>query len=80
MAHWSGTRSGWNERGRPNDMRQKLIEKQEAHQREQMRMLEAIRSRMDPAEYEAWFDATPEDNAGFNKAVIEKHALLFPGQ
>lgn len=79
MAHWSGTRSGWNERGRPNDLRQKLIEKQEAHQREQMRMLDAIRAKMG-AEYDAWFDATPEDNIGFNRAVVEKYALLFPGQ
>ena len=44
MAHWSGSRSGWNERGRPNDLRQKLIEKQETEFKRINRMLGEIRA------------------------------------
>lgn len=76
MAHWNGTRSGWNERGRPDSLRQQIIHKQDAEFARINRMLGEIRTRMDPTEYEAWFDATPEDNAGFNAAVIAKHALV----
>ncbi len=79
MAHWSGTRSGWNQRGAPMSLREKLILEQEAFQRNQLRLLTAISNRLEPAEYDAWLDSTPDDNAGFNAAVAEKYRQVVGG-
>ena len=72
MAHWSGTRSGWNQRGAPLS----LAERIEYHQQRAFapiaKMLATIQEYLSEAEYDAWLESTPDDDPGFNKAVFEK--------